>query len=281
VESNPGNFELLFSFENFLQQNQQWVEAARVAHRVLESSPGSSFGNLILTDIHLRVGNIEQADKYLRRAEAIAPNRAWDNRRDFCLLIGDLQCYSENAELHLQERRDSGISGGFSSSKFNEGVLRLFEGDYKRAIELLQPRVGDTAGETTAEYGHVGLSDPVGVTVSALYLAAAYDKLGDTHNRNALLDKTEQEIHKSLANGLWIRFARHNQLKVAAIRGDAQHASEILAAAIDANIAPQSGELEHYIFYDSVREHPDFQAQLTRAKAREAEIRAQLTAEKL
>ena len=54
-----------------------------------------------------------------------------------------------------------------------------------------------------------------------------------------------------------------------------------LAAAIDATIAPPSGELEHYVLYDSVREHPDFQAQLTRAKTRETEIRAQLTAEKL
>ena len=42
-----------------------------------------------------------------------------------------------------------------------------------------------------------------------------------------------------------------------------------------------SSELEHYIFYDSVREHPDFQAQLKRVKAREAEISAQLAAENL
>ena len=218
-------------------------------------------GMFSLSFNHLSVGNIEQADEYLRQGEAIAPNRAWDNRRDFCLLTGDLQCYSENAERFIQARRD----GGFSNLEGEEGVLRLYEGDYKRAIELLQPRGGDTAG----------------VTVRALYLAAAYDKLGDTHNRDALLDKADQEIQESLANGLWIRFARHDLLKVAAIRGDAQLASENLAAAIDANIAPQSGELEHYVFYDSVREHPDFQAQLTRAKAREAEIRAQLTAEKL
>ena len=112
-------------------------------------------------------------------------------------------------------------------------------------------------------------------------MAAAYDKLGDTHNRDALLDLTEQGNQESLANGLWIRFALHDLLQIAAVRGDAQLASEHLATAIDANIAPMSGELEHYVFYDSVREHPDFQAQLTRAKARETEIRTQLTAENL
>ena len=93
--------------------------------------------------------------------------------------------------------------------------------------------------------------------------------------------RPNSEIHESLANGLWIRFALHDLLQVAAIRGDAQLASENLAAAIDANIAPLSGELEHYVLYDSVREHPDFQAQLKRVKARETEIRAQLTAENL
>jgi len=261
IEANPGNFRLLISFKFLLEKNRQYIEAARLAHRVLESDPGMVIGTLSLSFIHLSVGDIEQADEYLRRGEAISPNRTWDNRAAFCLLTGDLQCFSENTERHLQVQRD----GGVSSTGLEEGVLRLYERDYKRAIELLQPHDGDNGGGT----------------VRALYLAAAYDKLGDTHNRDVLLDKTEQEIHESLANGLWIRFARQDLLKVAAIRGDAQLASEALAAAIDANIAPQSGELEHYIFYDNVREHPDFQAQLTRAKAREAEIRAQLAAEKL
>jgi TolB-like protein/tetratricopeptide (TPR) repeat protein len=265
TETNPGNLELLFRFELLLEQNQQWVEAARLAHRVLESNPGMLIGNFILLYTHLRVGDIEQADEYLRRAEAISPNRAWDNRADFCLLTGDLQCYIENTERFLQVAKD----GGVSTFEVHEGELRLYEGDYERAIELLQPRVGPRMG------------NPPRNTIVALYLAAAYDKLGDNHNRDAVLDKTEQEIHESLANGLSIRFALHDLLQVAAIRGDAQLASENLAAAIDANSAPQSGELEHHIFYDSVREHPDFQAQLTRVKAHETEIRAQLTAEKL
>ena len=261
TEKNSGNLKLLFRFEILFEQNQQWVEAARIAHRVLESNSDMVLGNFMLSYLHLRVGDIEQADGYLRRAEAISPNRAWDNRAEFCLLTGDLQCYIENTERFLQVAKD----GGVLALELHEGVLRLYEGDYKRAIELLQPRVGDTAR----------------ITVRTLYLAAAYDKLGDTHNRDVLLDQTEQEIHESLANGLWIRFALHDLLQVAAIRGDSRLASENLAAAIDANIAPQSGELEHHIFYDSVRKHPDFQAQLTRAKARETEIRAQLTAEKL
>ena len=129
------------------------------------------------------------------------------------------------------------LFGAVSTLELHKGVLRLYEGDYERAIELLQPHVGDTAR----------------VTVRALYLAVAYDKLGDTHNRDAVLDKTEQEIHESLDSGLWIRFALHDLLQVAAIRGDAQLASEHLAAAIDANSAPRSGELEHYVYYDSVR----------------------------
>jgi TolB-like protein len=268
TETNPGNLRLFFGFELLLQKNQQFVEAARLTHRVLESNPGMLVGNFILSGIHLSVGDIEQADEYLRRAEAISPNRAWDNRARFCLLTGDLQCYIENTERFLQVQKD----GGILSNELDEGTLRLYEGDYKRAIELLQSRVGDTARVTVLNIVDFKVE---------LYLAAAYDKLGDTHNRDALLDQTEQGIHESLANGLWMRLALKDLLQVAAIRGDAQLASENLAATIDANIAPPSGELEHYVLYDSVREHPDFQAQLTRAKAREAEIRAQLTAEKL
>ena len=268
AETNPGNLRLVIKSNLILYKNQQFAEAARQLHQVLESNPGMLISMFAMSDIQLSVGDINQADEYLRRAEAISPNRAWDNRARFCLLTGDLQCYIEKSERFLQVQRD----GGMSINELAEGTLRLYEGDYKRAIELWQPRVGDTARVTLFNIRDFKLE---------LYLAAAYDKLGDTHNRDALLDQTEQGIHESLANGLWIRLALKDLLLVAAIRGDAQLASENLAAAIDANIAPYSGELEHYVLYDSVREHPDFQAQLTRAKAREAEIRAQLTAEKL
>ena len=96
----------------------------------MESNPAVLIGPLSLSHIHLIVVDIEQADEYLRRGEAIAPNRAWDNRAKFCLLTGDLQCYSENIERHLQLQRD----GGVSNLELEEGVLRLYEGDYKRAI---------------------------------------------------------------------------------------------------------------------------------------------------
>ena len=266
IESNPENPGLLMRSSLLLQRNHQFVEAARIVHRVLEFNQGILATRFALSDIHLSVGDIKQSDEYLRRAEAISPNRAWDNRARFCLLTGDLLCFIENAGRFLQVQIDGGILG----NEFYEGRLRLYERDYKRAIELLQPHVGDTNRITVFEFEDSKLE---------LYLAAAYDKLGDTHNRDALLDLTEQGIHESLANGLWIRLALDDLLQVAAIRGDAVLASENLAAAIDANIAPLSGELEHHIFYDSIREHPDFQAQLTRAKAREAEVRAQMTAE--
>jgi TolB-like protein/Tfp pilus assembly protein PilF len=268
AETNPGNLKLLIRSNLILYKNQQFAEAARILHPVLESNPGVLISMFALSDIHLSAGDIEQADEYLRRAESISPDRTWDNRARFCLLSGDLQCYIENTERFLQVQKD----GGLSSNDFLEGELRLYEGDYQRAIELLQPRVGDTDRVTVFK---------IVDSKFELYLAAAYDKLGDTHNRDALLNQTEQGIHELLANGLWIRFALYDLLQVAAIRGDAQLASENLAAAIDANFAPRSGELEHYVLYDSVREHPDFQAQLTRVKARETEIRAQLTAEKL
>ena len=268
IETNPGNIRLLMRSNILFYKNQQFAEAARILRRVLQSSPSMLIGMLALSDILLSAGDIEQADGYLRRAETIAPNRTWDNRARFCLLTGDLQCYIENTERFLQVQKD----GGLLRDNFYEGELRLVEGDYKRAIELLQTGVGDTDLVTVFQ-----LYD----FKSELFLAAAYDKLGDTDNRDALLNQTEQGIHESLANGLWIRLALYDFLQIAAIRGDAQLASENLAAAIDANIAPKSGELEHYVLYDSVREHPDFQAQLTRVKARETELRAQLAAEHL
>ena len=268
AETNPGNLKLRIKSNLILYRNQQFAEAGRILHQVLESNPGMLISMFALSDIYLSAGDIEQADEYLRRAESISPNRSWDNRARFCLLTGDLQCYIENTERFIKFRKD----GGLSSDEFREGELRLYEGDYQRAIELLQPGVGDTARVTVFNIVDMKLE---------LYVAAAYDKLGDIHSRDALLDQTEQGIHESLANGLWIRLALYDLLQVAAIRGDAQLASEHLAAAIDANFAPRSGELEHYVLYDSVREHPDFQAQLIRVKAREAEIRAQLTAEKL
>jgi len=268
IETNPGNIRLLMRSNILFYKNQQFAEAARILHRVLQSSPSMLIGMLALSDILLSAGDIEQADGYLRRAETIAPNRTWDNRARFCLLTGDLQCYIENTERFLQVQKD----GGLLRDNFYEGELRLYEGDYKRAIELLQPGVGDTDLVTVFQ-----LYD----FKSELFLAAAYDKLGDTDNRDALLNQTEQGIHESLANGLWIRLALYDFLQIAAIRGDAQLASENLAAAIDANIAPKSGELEHYVLYDSVREHPDFQVQLTRVKAHETELKAQLAAENL
>ncbi len=268
VETNPENIKLLIKSNLILYKNQQFVEVARQLHQVLESNPGMLISMFAMADTQLSVGDNNQADVYLRRGEAIAPNRAWDNRARFCLKTGDLQCYIEKSEHWLQSRKYEETS----ETKIEEGALRLYEGDYKRAIELLQPHVGHTARITVFQ---IIDSKP------ELFLAAAYDKLGDTNNRDSLLDQIEQGIHESLANGLWIRFALYDLLQVAAIRGDAQLASENLAAAIDANIAPPSGELEHFVLYDSVRDHPEFQAQLTRVKAREAEFRAQFSAEKL
>ena len=67
--------------------------------------------------------------------------------------------------------------------ELHEGELRLYEGDYKRAIGILQPRAGDSDRVTVFNFFDSKLE---------LYLAAAYDKVGDTHNRDALLDQTEQ-----------------------------------------------------------------------------------------
>ena len=140
TETYPGNLKLLIKSNLILYKNQQFAEAARQLHQVLESNPGMLISMFAMSDIQLSVGDINQADAYLRRAEAIAPNRAWDNRARFCLLTGDLQCFIENTERFLQVQEDGGILG----NEFFEGELRLYEGDYRRAIELLQPRVGDT-----------------------------------------------------------------------------------------------------------------------------------------
>ncbi|MFT5500438.1 MAG: adenylate cyclase, partial [Woeseiaceae bacterium] len=58
IETNPGNLKLLMKSNLILYKNQQFAEAARVLHQVLESNPGMLISMFAMSDTQLSLGDI-------------------------------------------------------------------------------------------------------------------------------------------------------------------------------------------------------------------------------
>jgi hypothetical protein len=213
--------------------------------------------------MYLQFGDPQSADHYLRRVEAISPNRALDDRAEACLLTGNRECHQDYAARYIKLQRNAGAN---ASADLYEGVLHIYQGEYQQAIALFEPRLEGQISDNMA-FDLDGSS----------YLALAYGRAGMLDKRDALLNLAEDQIRTALANGLWTRFASQYLLELAAIRGDAKLAADRLEVAIDTRATPPSNELENYAFYDAVRDDPEFQQQLARLRQYEAGVRQQLS----
>jgi TolB-like protein/tetratricopeptide (TPR) repeat protein len=264
IENDPTDLGLRLEFARLLELAGKQMEAASLYKLVLDENPdllrplfGSSF-------LRLDYGDPEGADKFLRRVEVLSPNRALDDRAEFCMMTGDRECADEYASRYLELVRAAGTN---DRADLYEGALLIYRGEFDRAVELLEPRVEDAIADMAADLD------------GGMYLALAYDRIGDTAHRDQLLDKIENALHEALANGLWPRLAGTELVQLAAIRGDAKLAADRLAVAVDNGATPTWPELQYHEFYARVRSNAAFQEQMARVKEQADQLRENLIAE--
>jgi TolB-like protein/tetratricopeptide (TPR) repeat protein len=241
-------------------------ESAKVNQRVLEKNPDFLRALFTATFKHLSLRDLDVADELLSRVEAIAPERAFDDRFQYCILIEDKACYEDYGQRYLDLLRGSGSDQG--ANEF-EAEYALYTNNPGRSIELLETRMNAVIGSESL------ISD----FRNAYTLAVAYDKEGFITKRDILLAKIEATIQVHLANGIWPRLIAEDLFMLAAIRGDAQLAAERLALAIESNASPSSILINQAPRYEKVRNDPAVKAQIERLREIEDQLREQLYAE--
>jgi len=264
IEQDPGDLALRMEYIRLLELAGKQVEAARLYKQVLEQNPDllrALFGSMFM---RLKFGDPDVAEKFLRRVEVLAPNRALDDRAEFCMVTGDRECAVEYAKRYVKLIRASGTN---DRADLYEGAYLIYFGEIERAVEILEPRVGDAIRDIAVEIS------------GGIYLAMAYDRQGRADQRDRLLDNLEASIHKALANGLWPRLAGVELVQLAAVRGDAQLAADRLAVAIENGSTPTWNQLQYHDFYARVRTDAVFREQMARVKNRSDQMREQMIAE--
>jgi tetratricopeptide (TPR) repeat protein len=266
ANEQPDDPLVQMSYSSLLSMAGNKFESAKVNQRVLEDNPDFLRALFNASFRHLSLNNLKVADELLSRVEAIAPERAYDDRFTYCVMTEDKACYQDSGQRYLNLLKRSGSSQ--SAVEF-EAQYALYMNKPGRSIELLEP-------------GMNALIDNQGLVNNfskAYVLAVAYDKEGLIDKRDRVLDSIEATVQVSLSNGIWPRLIAEELFTLAAIRGDTQLAAERLALAIDSDASPASIEINHSVRFEKVRNDPAVKAQIERLKAKEDELRERLYAE--
>ena len=111
---------------------------------------------------------------------------------------------------------------------------------------------------------------------AASVLANAYDLIGDTAQRDRVLDDLEAELGRRVTNGLWQFLTIDFQCTIAALRGDSGKAIDLLSSYMTQTYGPNAFELENGFSYRKIRNDPRFPELLAQRKALEARWREEL-----
>jgi len=266
ADEQPDDPLVQMTYSRLLSMAGKDFESAKVAQRVLEKNP--DFLRALFDAAFKRINSrdLEVADELLSRVEAIAPERAFDDRFMYCVLIEDEPCYKDYGQRYLELKQGSGSDQG--ANEF-EAEYALYLNNPGRSIELLEPGMNPIIDNESliSNFGN------------AYTLAVAYDKEGLIDKRDRLLNRIEATVQVYLANGMWPRLFAEDLFMLAAIKGDAQLAAERLALAIESNASPSSIMINHSFRYEKVRNDPAVKAQIERLREIEDQLREQLYAE--
>ena len=266
ADEQPDDPLVQMTYSSLLQMTGNEIESAKVNQRVLDNNPDFLRALFNATFKHSSLRDFEVADELLSRVEAIAPERAFDDRFMYCILIEDRACFEDYGQRYLDHLRRAGSSR--RADDF-ESEYALFMNNPGRSIELLEP------GMNTV----IGNESPINDFGKAYTLAVAYDKEGLIDKRDGVLDSIEATIQVYLANGIWPRLIAEDLFTLAALRGDAQLAAERLALAIESSASPSSIVINRSPRYEKVRKDPAVKAQIERLQEIEDQLREQLYAE--
>lgn len=266
ADEQPDDPLVQMTYSRLLSLAGNEFESAKVNQRVLENNPDFLRALFNATFKHSSLRDFEVADELLSRVEAIAPERAFDDRFMYCILIEDRACFEDYGQRYLDHLRRAGSS---QRADDFESEYALFMNNPGRSIELLEPGMNTVIGNES-------LINDFG---KAYTLAVAYDKEGLIDERDGVLDRIEATIQVFLANGIWPRLIAEDLFMLAAIRGDAQLAAERLALAIESNASQSSIVINLSPRYEKVRNDPAVKAQIERLRAKEDQLRERLYAE--
>jgi TolB-like protein/tetratricopeptide (TPR) repeat protein len=260
VRKNPEDILLRKEYSELLVTAGRDLQAMRVTNEILANNPNLLGALFRSSNLRLYYRDPELAEKYLLRVETLAPNRAIDDRAIFCFYTGNIQCYDEYMSNYIKFIRHSGTN---KYADLIEAELMIYRGDLNKSIQLLEPLL-----KAPISWLHSRLS-----VHQNFFLAVAYEKNEQKSARDEILKVIEKDVQKSLSNGLWPSLAEPNLIRIAAIKGDAQLAAQRLSLSIKNKYPPSLNELTYYTFYDTVRDHPEFQKQMKNLETYEDEIK--------
>jgi TolB-like protein/tetratricopeptide (TPR) repeat protein len=266
AEQQPDDLSVQMDYVELLTLVGNDIEAQKVNKRILHDHPNllrSIFSGLYT---HLRLHEPDVAEQYLKRVEAISPERAYDDRYTFCKLTGNRPCFEEYGRRYLIHLQTSGANLSADPLEVEYAVMT---GNPEQAMQLLSSRI-----ELLLE--NDGFFGPF---IPQWALAIAFDQTGRQQEFDHLLAEIEKRVQLKLANGIWPNLVAKDLLNLASVRGDAKLAAERLAVAIDSNASPSTAVLKFEIVYDKVRDDPAFQSQVDRLWKIEEKTREQLHAE--
>jgi TolB-like protein/tetratricopeptide (TPR) repeat protein len=241
-------------------------ESIKLTRQILEKNPNMLSALFAATFQHLILNDVEAADRCLQRAELLAPKRAYDDRFHFCRLTGDPVCVEEFGARYLELLRNEDTR---ERAEIFEAEYALTMRNYERSIELLEPMIDN----------EFALTSERATDFDILTLATAYGLTGEIEKRDHILAIEETRIAENLANGMWPKLMAHDQVMIAAIRGDAGLTARRMALAIDYETRLSTSVIDHIKAFDTVRDDPAVQRQRERLKAREDALRERLYAE--
>jgi TolB-like protein/tetratricopeptide (TPR) repeat protein len=265
VAEYPDSVERLMDYARFLRRDSGDPAAAmRIALRAHELNPGSLNPMFTLAFGFADLGDLEAADRWLRRIETIAPDRAHDDRMWLCLQAGEMACFDASARRYVQLQREQGTP--VEADRY-EAIRRFYMGDAAGALELLGGRNLGASSNSAFE--------------DELLLIAIYHRLGMQAERDAAIEAYRADIQHRIGNGLDLRYAIRDLTQIAALSGDGPATAERMRQGLRDGIAPAPSDVEYLAVFERVKDDPAVQEQLAAIEARDARILAELDAEGL
>jgi len=220
LELQPSNGDAIGWLSWIQNRRGRLDEAVDLVRRAYRIDPRALFLPFNMAEYETHLGNYRNAERWVRAAEARAPNYPYLSTHRVLILLAEGKTSEavEEAERNLSEDPQDLVEALTMAA---EALLRA--GDFEQALQYLE-EVYRSSPEGW---------DVVGRSRRTLH-GWALLKLGDTERGLALLEEVVQEAHRLIDQGNEEPVLRRELAAVYAASGDRQRAYEWLEKAIDA-----------------------------------------------
>jgi len=254
IEKAPGNQDLIYGLAQVNLLLGDYISALKGLEELGEIAPEHIGAWQTPFIAYLDLGDYEAAKYYVERTEALSKNRGADERAQYCFVVGDRECQYAATQRLVATRE------GFFVNVWQAKML-LDSGMVVEALAVMEPLQEhfDTTGST---YGNLG---------SRLNLAAIYQLLDDTRNRDKLLASVTETIKHGVDNG-WATWEPYYYLAaVEAVRGDLDKAIVLLDEAMKSGFRA-SGALHFDFLWDPYRSDERYLQAMDKIMASNADV---------